>query len=224
MVDFQLAKFKSKVKNYTITEDALINRINKYKNNLQLSFYEKKFINIKDLKFNNNESKTVYSSLNYVDKNEMLEFMLSGGLQFAFPINNNNEVLTNIDKILVLKEAIDINKLPASSKVLCYVVENHNSVTKSKNNFDIIIPKHYYELLFFKEFYSKLLSKKQITEQIKTLSDEFNFKDQFISINEDRYEALENYPFLTDEYLFALYKKKQLNIRKFPIKDILKNK
>jgi hypothetical protein len=224
VLDFEILQYKAKIKDYFITNEALNTRLKKYKDNLNLISYEKKFVTIKDLKIINNENKNRYSSINYADKDDIFQFLLAGGLQFAFSINSNNEVLTNVDKISVLIDAVKNNKIPASSKVLCYVMEDYDNITKSKNDFNVIIPKHYYELLFFKNFYSELLSKKQITEQIKTFSDEFNFKDQFIKINENRYEVLENYPFLTDEYLFALYKKGQLNIKKFPIKGILQNK
>jgi hypothetical protein len=221
MLNSEILRYKSKIKNYLITEESIIVRLKKYKKNLELSLYEKKFIDIKDLRFTDNDIKVKYSSIGYLDKEEIFQFLINGGMQFAFPVNNNNEVLANVDKILILKEAMENGKI-SSLKVLCYIVEDYNNIKKSKNTFDIIIPKHYYEILFFKDFYLNLLSKKQITEQIKTSSDEFNFKDQFIKINENRYEVLESYPFLTDEYLFALYKKGKLNTKKFPIKDILK--
>jgi hypothetical protein len=221
MIYSEILRYKAKVKNYDITEDVINTRLKKYRDNLLTSLYEKKFIDIKDLKINNNKIEDRYSSLAYIDKSEMINFLISGGLQFAFPVNTENEVLSNVDKILVLLEAINNKLIPASSKVLCYIVDENNTI-ETKNSFDVLIPKNYYELLFFKDFYFNLLSEKQITEEIRTFSDDFNFKDQFIKINKNRYEILENYPYLTDEYIFFLYKKGQLNIKKFPIKDILK--
>jgi hypothetical protein len=215
-----VSKYKNKIKLFSTIDESMQERIKAYNENLENSSYEKIMIPILELDIS--DTAFEYDGSLSKDKEEKIaDFLINGGMQFAIPITKDKKVLRNSNKIKSLKLAIKKGLIPKTSKVLCYIFKK-SEVNITGKSFKIIIPKYYYELLFFKDFFLPILSKKQDTTEIKIKSEKFDFKDKFIVIEKQSIEVLETYPYMTDEFLFYLYESGQLNKKKFPINKYLK--
>jgi hypothetical protein len=195
-----------------INIDAILNRLQRYHENLSTSPFEKKFININKVFIKDEKDFSRYSSLYFSDitQPEVGDFLISGGLIWAFPVyindDNKYEALGQIDKLLALRKMVAKGKLNPNFAVMCYVVEKEKTV--ATNEYKVLIPTDYYQLWYYPEFFSKELNERK---DLLNLDDKDNIF--FVTKNND-IATIETYNFFTDELLVNLYKlnKSQFNL------------
>jgi hypothetical protein len=199
-----ISVFKANLKMQTeITINTILNRIEKYHENLSTSPFEKKFINIHKIFIKNEKDLSQYSSLYFseITQSEIGDFLISGGLIWAFPVyvnaDNKYEALGQIDKLLALKKMVAKGKLTQNFAVMCYVVEKEKVI--ATNEYKVILPINYYQLWYYPEFFSK-----ELNERKNLLN--FNDEDVFFSTKDNNIAVIETYNFFTDEFLVNLYK------------------
>jgi hypothetical protein len=196
-----ISVFKNNIKK-EINTDIILNRIQKYHENLSTSPFEKKFININKIFIRDEKDFSTYSSLYFseITQPEIGDFLISGGLIWAFPVyvNNDNkyEALGQTDKLLALKKMVVKGKLNSNFAVMCYIVEKEKTI--ATNEYKVLIPTDYYQLWYYPEFFSKELNEKK---------DLLSFNDDvFFLTKNNNIAAIELYNFFTDEMLVNLYK------------------
>jgi hypothetical protein len=185
-----------------INTDTILNRLQKYHENLSTSPFEKKFININKIFIQNEKDFSLYSSLYFseITQSEIGDFLISGGLIWAFPVYINNddkyEALGQIDKLLALKKMVAKGKLSLNFAVMCYIVEKEKTIATAE--YKVLIPTDYYQLWYYPEFFLKELNERK---------DLLHFNDDifFLTKNND-IATIETYNSLTDEILANLYK------------------
>jgi hypothetical protein len=196
-----ISVFKNNIKK-EINTDIILNRIQKYHENLSTSPFEKKFININKIFIRDEKDFSTYSSLYFseITQPEIGDFLISGGLIWAFPVyvNNDNkyEALGQTDKLLALKKMVAKGKLNSNFAVMCYIVEKEKTI--ATNEYKVPIPTDYYQLWYYPEFFSKELNEKK---------DLLSFNDDvFFLTKNNNIAAIELYNFFTDEMLVNLYR------------------